>query len=514
MVDALLEPAAFDHAAPAPELVETHISWLILAGDFVYKIKKPLKLDFLDFSELDKRRFYCEEEIRLNRPWAPQIYLDVVPVTVAGGHYKFGGAGKVVEYALRMKRFDRDLTLDRQLELGALSAADMKELGQNIAARHKLASAVDSAERGRVIRLTKTLMEDNFAALDGRLDAALLAPLRKWTSRELARRSALLEARFDSGFVRNCHGDLHLGNLVRLRDGITSFDCIEFNTDLRHIDTMCDVAFLVMDLVARKRGDLASHFLNRYLEASGDYAAVAVLNLFFVYRCLVRAKVAVIRSDERDNASDRSADLAEVLAYGDMAIRQTRRRPAMLLIMHGYSGTGKTRVAEQLMAALPAIRVRSDVERKRLFGLEETATSGSAIDAGIYSETADRQVYATLNDIAEQVLDAGHNVILDAAFLAAADRRAAATVAERAGRRMVIVNVVADDNVVAQRLAQRKVAGDDASEAGFDVVRHQQSTADELSRAERHVAIDCDNSVSCETADLIKKVMEKAGRDD
>ncbi|MGI9260996.1 MAG: AAA family ATPase, partial [Woeseiaceae bacterium] len=413
LIDGLLSRAAFDHPVERVELKETHISWLILAGDFVYKIKKPIALDFLDFGDLEKRSFYCHEEIRLNQPWAPDIYLDVVPVTLQGDQPRFGGSGDPVEYAVRMRRFDEDMRLDRQLELGKLTVEDMRELANMIAKRHQEAAHVDAGQRSRVIRMTSTFIEDNFTALAGQIDVATFTLLQRWTTEELSGVESLLQQRFDDGFVRDCHGDLHLGNIVRLPDGITTFDCIEFSTDLRHIDVMCDLAFLIMDLYEKGRPDLAVHFLNRYLEVTGDYGGMAVLNLFFVYRCLVRAKVAVIMSQEREDVAAAKQDLAEANAYCNMAANQAGRRPPVLLLMHGLSGSGKTWVSEKLMAAMSAIRLRSDIERKRMVALHESASSDSGLGEGIYTESLNRDVYGRLLSLAQPVLNAGHNVILD-----------------------------------------------------------------------------------------------------
>ncbi len=512
LVEALLSPAAFEHPVTAAELIETHISWLILAGDFVYKIKKPVVLDFLDFGSLERRRHFCEEEVRLNQPSAPKIYLGVVPISRVDGRPRFNAAGAPIEYAVRMRRFDQDLRLDKQLENGELTVADMKELGRNIASRHAAAPVVPAEQRERVLRLTREFMEDNLAALEGYIDPPILSRLAEWTESELQRCQPMIDARFDDGFVRDCHGDLHLGNLVRLADGITTFDCIEFNADLRHIDVMCDIAFLVMDLVAKARQDLAAHFLNRYLEATGDYAGVPLLNLFFVYRCLVRAKVAAIRSEERDAPEAAATDLDEAQSYCDMAMRQSRDRPAMLIVMHGLSGSGKTWVSSELMAALPAIRVRSDVERRRLFGLDQVSPSGSDVGGGIYAPAASERVYARLFASAAAILEAGHHVILDAAFLDEASRAGARGAAGEAGAATVIVEVTAPDVVMRQRLADRSAAHNDPSEADAAVLDYQQSTAQALCAEEARIRVACENDGRMDVADLVDRIRDTARR--
>jgi aminoglycoside phosphotransferase family enzyme/predicted kinase len=509
LIDALMMPAAFEYPVSSVDLIETHISWLILTDDYVYKIKKPITLDFLDFGGLERRKFFCEEEVRLNQPWAPDIYLDVVPIGLDKGQPRFGAEGTPIEYAVRMRRFNDEMRLDVQLERGALSVADMKELGRNIAARHMAAERVDESQREKVVTLAKEFIWDNFVALEGFADETQLKVLRDWTTQELQTVDQLLWKRFDDGYVRDCHGDLHLGNLVRLPGGITTFDCIEFNTDLRHIDVAADIAFLIMDLVERGRRDLAAHFLNRYLECTGDYGSVSLLSLYFVYRCLVRAKVAAIRSQERESDSKRDADLAEMRRYCDMACRQIVSRVPILIIMSGLSGSGKTRLSGQLMAAMPAIRVRSDLERKRMFGLRETEQSDSDVDSGIYTREVSDRVYSHLCETAAMILDAGHHVILDAAFLRASDRAMAIGVAGNREMPCVLVAVEAPVDVLRQRVQSRASKATDASEAGLEVLEHQLVTAEPMTDAEEAITILCDTSAEIDIDKLTGRIRKQ-----
>jgi aminoglycoside phosphotransferase family enzyme len=324
LIRELFDSDAYPHLTAHVELIETHISWVFLAGDFAYKIKKPLALGFLDFRELEKRRFYCEEEIRLNQRFAPEIYIGVVKITLQNGRPRVDGQGVAVEYAVRMHRFDQALRLDKQLENGLLSAEDMRELGANIAARHEAADIVPESQRQHVLALTESQMQDNFTALRSRIDDGLLSPLYEWTQQAMQRFRPVIGRRFDNGFFRDCHGDLHLANLLRLPSGITTFDCIEFSADLRYIDVACDIAFLVMDLESKQRSDLSAHFINRYFERTDDYDSMRLFDLYFVYRCLVRAKVDAIRASERDDDVARQEDLGEATRYCRMAARRQR----------------------------------------------------------------------------------------------------------------------------------------------------------------------------------------------
>ncbi len=512
LVNSLLVAEAFDHPIDSVELIETHISWVILAGDYVYKIKKPVKLAFLDFSDLARRRYYCNEEVRLNRLWAPDIYLGVVPVTIENGQAKFAGSGTPVEYAVKMRRFEQDKLLSYELERGTLTVDDMRELGAHVARRHLAAPIVNASERDRNVKLTKQFMLDNFTALEGQVENVQLAEIRDWTERELARLGSRLQERFDLGFVRVCHGDLHLGNLVRLPTGITAFDCIEFDEDLRQIDVFCDIAFLLIDLVARRHHDLAAHVLNRYLERTGDYEGMSVFSVYFVYRCLVRAKVAAIRSLERTNESDRRKDREDLCWYVDMAKRQISPREPILIVMSGMSGSGKTWISTKLMGFMPAIRVRSDIERKRMMDLEETEKSYSPVGEGIYTAKASREVYQRLFSVARSMLEHEHNVILDAAFLREADRKAAIEVARHAGRFAAIVSVTAPPALMRERITRRTRIADGASEADLKVLDYQLDTADPVRNTEHALVIEVDNVGDIDVSAIAARIKEAAKR--
>lgn len=505
IIESLRDPCAYPYPVDAVECIETHISWVLLAGDFAYKIKKPLNLGFLDFSSLRRRRFYCEEEVRLNKPWAPDIYLGVVPITRRDGQAKIGGEGTAVEYAVKMRRFDPAMCLDVQLADGRLSIADMSELAGMLGKRHEAAPTIAAELRTQTVSRAIELIRENFPPLENVIERPLYDELYRWTMRQLDELAPVLWQRFDDSWFRQCHGDLHLRNIVRLPDGITTFDCIEFSTDLRNTDVMADIAFLVMDLVAKQQLNLAAHCINRYLEVTGDYPGMQVFNLYFVYRCLVRAKVAVIRGNERTDPGDRQKDLEKAHGYCEMARHQTNLGVPLLVIMNGMSGSGKTWVAGQLMAALPAIRIRSDIERKRLFKLDETASSDSDVGGGVYTSDVSDEVYSKLNKLAAGLLQAGHNVVLDASFLRLARRDSARAVAERTGADLVFLQTTAEDSVLRERIRARSARADDASEADTSVLDYQLRTAESLTADEQQRTVSC-NSEDADASLLVAAI--------
>ena len=482
LVAALLDQSNWPHPVTDLRCCETHISWVILAGEYAYKIKKPVRLEFLDFSTLALRRHWCEEELRLNRRWAPELYLDVVAITGSPAAPRVGGDGEPIEYAVRMRRFDQSALLSEQLANGELDAHDMTDLAEMLADRHARAPANREERFGGLAAIRKPMAE-NFVYLEPWLETGELRRFERWTDDELDRHRAFIDARRRDGFVRECHGDLHLRNLVRLDDGIVAFDCIEFSDELRMLDVVSDTSFVAMDLVAEGRGDLAWIFLNRYLERSGDYAGMRLYGLYFVYHCLIRAKVAAIRASERRQDNEREQDLETMRHYCDVASGWIRESNPALIVMHGLSGSGKTWLSTQLLAALGAVRIRSDVERKRLYGLAERASTNSAPGKGLYGTERSRATYQRLLDIAAGLLAAGQRVILDAAFLDAAERERARTLAGSLGVPYALVAVEAPYKTMRSRLVARQAAGSDASEGDTDVLDWQAGHADPVDDA-------------------------------
>lgn len=470
------------------QVVETHISLVVLAGEHVYKFKKAVDLGFLDFSTLALRKLYCEEEVRLNRRLAPRYYLDVMPVTGTGQAPRLGGGGAAIEYCVRMRRFPSGQQFDELVRAGTLTAAHVGALARRVADFHA-DTPVAEAAMGTPAEVIAPARH-NLDALEGAhgLDAAAredLSTLRAWTEAAAVRLHGTFLARHGEGFIRECHGDMHLGNITLDRGEIVIFDCIEFSATLRCIDVMSEVAFVCIDLAHYGRADLANLFLNTWLEHTGDHAGVAVLRYYQIYRALVRAKVAAIRLDQPGiEASERAAQLARCRDYIALAVSFLPAAPPPLIITHGLSGSGKSRVSAVLAQRIGAIRLRSDVERKRLHGFAMLARSGSTVAGGIYTADASMQTYARLHALAGTVLRAGHAVIVDAAFLRRDQRREFAALAAALDLRFRILSVAAPPEELRRRLRARQAAGADASEADTAVLEHQLATQEPLDESE------------------------------
>ena len=493
LIQALRRPEAYTHPVGPVGLCETHISWVLLTGDFAYKIKKPVDFGFLDFSTLDKRRFCCQEEVRLNRRFAEQLYLGVVPITGSAAQPRMGGSGTAIEYAVKMRQFDNDQLLDRIATRGGLDAALVDEMAEVIGGFHeRTARAAPASAWGDPDDIHRWFQEniDHIRPLlDAGGSARQLQRLEAWGKDEWRRRADSMRRRRQRGFVRECHGDLHLGNLVRIEGRVTLFDCIEFNPYLRWIDVISEVAFLYMDLLHRGLGQLAHRFLNRYLQHTGDYQGLAVLRYYLVYRALVRAKVAILRLAQETDVDERRRTLADYQAYADLAGRCIAQGRPALLITHGFSGCGKSTLAAQLAERLGAVQIRSDIERKRLFGYRAVERTGSGVGEGIYTRDAGRLTYERLLELAAAVVEAGLTVIVDATFLKRAQRRPFRDLAARSGIPLRILDVRASPAELRHRIDTRRRLSRDPSEATMRVLEKQMRDADPLLAEEGDVTV-------------------------
>ncbi len=500
IVARLSEPQRYPHPASTVTLVETHISWVLLAGEFAYKLKKPLDLGFLDYSTRQRRHAACHEELRLNARLAPTIYLDVAQVTGTVDDPRIDGDGPALDHAVRMRRFDRALEFDRLLRAGKLGPERIDELAQIVADFHATIPVADAGSAFGSLATVLAFALGNFEqiqALEHDPDVtARIAALAAWTRSAHNRLAAAIGDRLAEGHVRECHGDLHLANIV-LHDGrVTVFDCIEFNPALRWVDTMAEIAFTTMDLAYRGRADLARRFLNGYLEFTGDYAGLAILRFYMVYRAMVRAKVAAIRASQEADADARAGDERDFLAHLDLAEAFALPPAAALLITHGTSGSGKSFAASALAGTGDWIRIRSDVERKRLAGLAPLMRSGSPTAEGLYAAGMSGRTYARLAELARSIVAAGLPVIVDATFLDREQRHAFRELARELCVPFAILAPTATMDQLRQRLRERDAAGTDASEATVAVLDRQLRDMQPLDTDELAVTVAVDEALA------------------
>jgi aminoglycoside phosphotransferase family enzyme/predicted kinase len=515
LVAGLLRAAAYPHPVSEPiRLAETHISWVLLTGEFAYKLKKPLRLSFLDYSTLERRQALCEEEVRLNCRHAPELYLGVSTINGSVATPRVDGTGAVLEYAVRMRQFAARDELVALLDRDAVTALDLAALGESVAHLHLGAAPAPPDAAFGWPDAVQRITFDNFAELRRLPEAVtwhdVLQCLEERLSSQHAARSSLMRERREQDWVRECHGDLHCGNVVRWQGRLTPFDGIEFDPGLRFIDVVNDVAFLAMDLAERGRDDLRLAALQAWLETIGDFAGLPLLQYYETYRALVRAKVAALRALQfAADAPSRVAAIAECSRYLAWASGRVQDRAPVLVITCGLSGSGKTWLARRLREPLRALHVRSDIERKRLAGLAPGADSKSPPDAGIYTRDYTVRTYDRLHDHAGAALRGGESIIVDAAFLRRDERLRFLALAESLHARSALVHCHAPTETLRQRVAARSEARSDASEAGLDVLQRQPSWWEDFSDTEQAHLIELDTTQTLPLATLVEQILSQ-----
>jgi aminoglycoside phosphotransferase family enzyme/predicted kinase len=469
-------PQAYDPPPTTVERIDTHASSVFLAGAFAYKVKRAVKYPFLDFSSLEKRRAACLNELRVNARTAPELYLDVIPVTRdEGGALGLGGEGQAVEWVLRMRRFDQAKLYDRMASEGRLGLEAMKPLAEIIADFHDCADRVLTP--GQSVRPLERVLADNevaFAADPDVIPLEAAGELAQASRAALTALTPLLRERARGGYVRHCHGDLHLRNIVEIDGAPVLFDAIEFDDGLATIDVLYDLAFLLMDLGKRGLGVHANTVLNAYLDrdgSTGNLVGLAALPLFLSMRATIRAKVELLRAG-RTAGIEAIAARDDARAYFDLAGKFLAPTPPRLIAIGGVSGSGKSAlsraIAPQISAIPGALHVRSDVERKRLFGVD----LAEKLPPGAYAPEISDLVYRLCRKRANLALTAGRSVIVDAVHARPDERRAIAEVAEKLGVSFTGLWLEAPREVMQERVAKRT---GDVSDATIDVVDQQLS---------------------------------------
>ncbi|TVP98572.1 MAG: hypothetical protein EA381_12100 [Planctomycetaceae bacterium] len=522
--------AVFPHETTRPRLLETHISWVILTGEWAYKVKKPVRFDFLDYSTPELREQFCLRELEINRAWAPQFYRDVVPIFACGEEseaaYRVGACGEsprdgecLVDHAVRMVEFPQSALLSQRLSSGQVSPVQMHSLGRSLAELHQRLPAVtadaDLVRRGVIgpARDNLDYLRQHLAADDP--DRGRCEQIGEWTREELGRLEGLLESRARSGRVRACHGDLHLDNLLLLDDQFVPFDGIEFNDSLRQIEGWNELAFLAMELSEHGFAGHARRLIDAYAEAADDYEGLMLLRFFLVYRAMVRAKVDLIRQEQRSSARGedaaiqgdppsprerQNAETAPKLStdgrrYLDYAMQVLRPGVPELWLTHGLSGSGKSTWSGKLVERRGYIRLRSDVQRKRLAGLDPWSPSDPADASWLYGSEWTSRTYERLGELAAKVLRSGRGVVIDAAFLTRAQRQPLLDLAAHADVPAGILVCSASDEELRRRLDGRR---GDPSDATVEVLRGQQTLV------EPPTADECARIISAETWDELR----------
>ncbi|WP_292951819.1 bifunctional aminoglycoside phosphotransferase/ATP-binding protein [Nitrosomonas sp.] len=498
LIRSLMRASVYDHSVKTIKLIETHISWVILTGTYAYKIKKPCNLGFLDFSTLTQRRFFCREELRLNKRLAAPFYLDIVAITGSPAHPVLQGTGDAIEYALKMVQFPQNAQLDIMLEAGMLGKKHIDAFAHLLAEFHQNAAiaAPDTCfgNPEQVYQPVTQAFKNIRACPESQHYSARITELENWGSSFYSTHNYLFGQRKQNGFIRECHGDLHLRNLLWLHNKPFAFDCLEFDPNLRWIDTLSDISFLVMDLQDRKQPQLALRFLNAYLEHSGDYSGLRLFRFYLVYRAVIRAMVAAIRAGQAGiSIPEKNKADNECHAYLTLAQSYICPKKPVLIILHGFSASGKSTLSQLLLECIGAMRIRSDVERKRIFGLlDNTSTFDNSSNnhlahkwdespPPVYSQEANSRTYKKLSILAKDILEAGFSVIIDAAFLKFEERHTFLKLAQNKQMPFIILSLNATADTLRRRIRTRPKG---ISDADISVLEHQLKTSEPLHKDE------------------------------
>ncbi len=484
LVQNMLQEDFYPHPVQSPvELIQTHISYIFLTGDYAYKLKKPVNFGFLDFSTPAKRHHFTQEELRLNQPLAPDIYLEVLPITLVNNHYRLNGEGQVQEYLLKMRQFPQENLLINLLQKQILLPQHCQELGKILANFHQNTPTNEYITSfGTPEKIAKSINENyqhTVKYLDTIQPKQQYLETKAFTDYFLTVNQNLFTRRQNQGKIRECHGDLHLKNICLYQDKIQLFDRIEFNEEFRYVDVIYDVAFTLMDLDYHQASDLGNIFLNTYLETTGDWEGVEVLPIYLTRQAYVRAKVNSLTQDDPSLSLTERANLRQAASgYYNLAWRYGQRQRGKIILMSGLSGSGKTTVAKKIAPQLQAILIRSDAVRKHLAGIALESRGGEEI----YSQQMSEQTYQRLLEIGLKLTKEGFTVILDAKYDRLRWRLEAAAAAKTAGIPLEIYHCTAPLTVLRERIKERI---GDISDATVELLEEQLANREEFTDTER-----------------------------
>jgi len=512
LVQALLEPEAYPEPTQRIELVQTQMSFVFLTDNYVYKVKKAVNLGYLDYTTLEKRHFYCQREVELNRRLCPEVYLGVVPITRDKESIFVAGKGEVIEYAVKMRRLPKEAMMDVLLASNKVSPEMLTTVAQKLAAFHQKAETNTSISVFGDINAITQNTEENFTQTNKYIGKTISQDkyqhIKGYTDSFIKKNTPLFRRRIKEGRIRDCHGDLHAAHIC-FTNGICIYDCIEFNDRFRYCDVASEIAFLAMDLDHYGRADLSRSLVNAYVDGSRDAELGKLLNFYKCYRAYVRGKVEGFKLDDPYIAPAEKRQALEIASsYFDLADSYIRSKP-VLFITTGLVGTGKTFLAQALAKRLGLVVISSDVTRKKLASIPITEHRFEEFDSGIYSPEFSRKTYDKMFSEAKLVLDDRGSVILDASFIKAEERLKAKELAREIGADFFIIECTLDEESIKQRLVQRPEEGS-ISDGRWEIYPPQKRAFEPVVEVppQKHAIIDTSKPV----AENIRQILELSNK--
>ena len=496
----LKKPEVYGNEVSSVKVLQTHISYVFLTGKFAYKVKKPVNFGFLDFSTLEKRKYFCEEELRLNQRLCPRMYLEVVAITIRDGVVRVNGDGEIVEYAVKMEQFPQDRIMTQVLGREGIDFEVIDTICDILVKFYnKNPSSEEIAAFGR-FSAVKQNIDENFEQTKSKIGLTIpediYNEIKYVNDRFFLRKNLVFECRRQEGFIRDCHGDLHSGNIV-LADDIYIFDCIEFNQRFRYCDIASDIGFLAMDLDFLNHPFLSSYFIECYIERSGDSGVFDVLNFYKCYRAYVRGKVAGFRLDDpqidkhdKDEALGIARDYFALSRYYSrlMDIELIRKKPVLFLV-GGLTGTGKSTIASKIAVDYHAVLVNSDLIRKEMAGIDKFEPHRDAFNTGLYAPNNIDQTYKQVIAKARSMLEQRFSVILDATFVYQRHRDLASSLAHEIKVPLVVIQCVCEPSVVKRRL-EKRLKEKSVSDGRWEIYQHQINSMDPYEKLPLYVEFD------------------------
>jgi aminoglycoside phosphotransferase family enzyme/predicted kinase len=504
LFDHLKKPGFYGPDVTEVRLLQTHISYVALTGTYAYKVKKPVNFGFLDFSTLDKRKYFCEEELRLNRRLSPEIYLDVLPITRTDSTLELNGSGPVVDYALKMKEFPQEQIMTTMLKRGEVTEESVDQLCERLIAFYTAQQSTEDITRFGEVPAVKQNIDENFEQTKPMIDITVPKDTFQFISeaatRFLEKRKTVFKHRMQDGRILDCHGDLHSGNIVITKRSIQIFDCIEFNERFRFIDVASDIGFLAMDLDYQNYPYLSSHLIQEYVKRSGDQGIYEVLNFYKSYRAYVRGKVHGFQLNDPHISPEVKQDIllhakkyfALSKYYAELFSLDLKPSRQLVFVVSGLTGTGKSTVAQKLAVDYHARQINTDVVRKQYAGIEQYERHHDEFHTGLYSPENIDKTYEQVMGLAARYLKKKENVVLDATFQKKSYRDLARALAQKHHAAAVFISCVCPDDVVKRRLEER-LKKKSVSDGRWEIYRHQQKTFESFSTDEPFLTMDTSN---------------------